>query len=85
MGTCVGKETSTPANARAAIPAGCKDYKVEGGKLVPCNTTPGIWRLAGNTTVGYGFELTQDKPEKQTVSRSVPLYRSTLFSCYCVL
>jgi len=66
MGACVGKETSTPATARAAIPAGCTDYKVEGGKLVPCKTSPGIWRLAGDTTVGYGFELTQNKPEKQT-------------------
>merc|ERR1712166_315361 len=66
MGACVGKETSTPATARAAIPAGCTDYKVEGGKLVPCKTQPGIWRLAGDTTVGYGFELTQNKPDKQT-------------------
>ena len=85
MGACVGKETSTPATARAAIPAGCTDYKVEGGKLVPCKTQPGIWRLAGDTTVGYGFELTQNKPEKQTVSRSVPPYRSTLLNCCRVL
>ena len=46
------------------VPVGCTDYKIVAGKLEP-STQQQMWRTAGTTTVGFGFELTQDADDQQ--------------------
>ena len=50
--------------ASVGIPEGCKDWKFDGGKLV-ISEKEEIWRTAGDVVVHFGFELTQDKDNKE--------------------
>jgi len=60
-----GKETNvTITGEETGVPTGCTDYKVDGGKLVASDQEED-WRCAGNTTVKYGFELTQDADDQE--------------------
>ena len=52
------------ANSKVGIPAGCVDWAVEGGKLVPSDKEEN-WRTSGNTVNQFGFELTQDLDNQQ--------------------
>ena len=48
----------------SGVPAGCTDYKVQGGKLMPSDQEEN-WRCSGSTVVKFGFELTQDKDNQE--------------------
>ena len=52
------------ANSKGCIPAGCVDWAMEGGKLVPSDKEEN-WRTWGNTVNKFGFELTQDLDNQQ--------------------
>ena len=54
------KISDQDVDSGTGIPAGCTDYKVEDGALVPSEQEED-WRTAGDAYVGYGFELTQDE------------------------
>ena len=53
------------------IPAGCVDWTVEGGKLVPSEKEEN-WRSSGNTVCRFGFELTQDLDNQQVNCHTLP-------------
>ena len=69
--------TDAPVNIDAVdrgvgIPAGCVDWVVEGGKLVPSDNEQN-WRSSGNTVCKFGFELTQDLDNQQVDCHTLPL------------
>ena len=72
----VREGTSNPKPS-GAVPAGCTDYKVVGGKLIQSDDEED-WRCARDARLGFGFELTQDKDNQQVCF--VP-FAAELLSC----
>jgi len=59
-----GIDVDIDISADTGIPKGCTDFGVVGGKLIQVHEE-GQWRLAGDSKVGFGFELTQDKDKQE--------------------
>ena len=47
------------------VPVGCTDYSCTEDAGLVVSDKQEEWRLAGDTKVDYGFELTQDKDNQQ--------------------
>ena len=47
------EEEKEPVEDESGVPAGCTDYKVQGGKLVPSDQEEN-WRCSGSTVVRTG-------------------------------
>ena len=62
---CVNKLKLREIDVESGVPPGCIDYQVQGGKLVSSKITEQVWRCAGDASLGYGFELTQDVDDQE--------------------